>query len=161
MVLSSLEAKVGSEQPSMRSLLQVQAAFSRPMMMISCFTELVDSSGSAAHDEDFLSALYEVVQQLEHRSGWLRDILLEVLSRVAHPWLDSVSAHVGIPSVLDRIQQRHPTSIGFVRIEHDGGAAVRVPLRSHDIALTSLGIGSGKDSLLLAPRGCATKLGSR
>ena len=95
-VLSSLQARLSISPASIGSVLQLQALFYNPGLILDCFTEIVSMATSAKVDSQLLSALYTKIQQLEYKSSWLRDILLDVLSCVSAPWLEFVGGWIGL-----------------------------------------------------------------
>ena len=95
-VLSALQTRLSISPSPTDSVLQLQALFYNPNLILTCFTEITAVATTARFDEELLSLLYLKIQQLEYKSGWLRDILLDVLSRVASPWLEFISGWIGL-----------------------------------------------------------------
>ncbi|KAI9763336.1 MAG: hypothetical protein M1840_000601 [Geoglossum simile] len=116
-VLSALQARLSTSPSPTNSVLQLQALFYNPGLVLACFSEIVSVASNARFDEELLSMLYLKIQQLEYKSGWLRDILLDVLSRVAAPWLEFVSGWIGLRKEvgieIDKENQRK----SFVKVE--------------------------------------------
>lgn len=117
-VLSSLEACLGSVRWSIRSVIQLQAIFDQPKMIVASMRGVVQSTLTVSTDEELLSVLYDRVQQLEHGTGRLGDILREILSRVSAPWLDFVGTWMGLRGdTCSTILTRPSQSTSFVRVE--------------------------------------------
>ncbi|KAI9783787.1 MAG: hypothetical protein M1839_003123 [Geoglossum umbratile] len=116
-VLSALQARLSILPSPVDSVLQLQALFYNPGLVLSCFSEITAVASTARFDEELLSLLYLEIQQLEYRSGWLRDILLDVLSRVAAPWLEFVSGWIGLQKEVGIEMDKAGRRKGFVRVE--------------------------------------------
>ena len=117
MALSALQARTSASRPSIRSLLQLRALFRQPCMIVDCFSALCEAARTSEGDEQLLSTIYGLVQQLEYGQGWLRDILLEVLSRVSRPWLDSVALWIGLRDDGLPIYDKQTQARTFVSVE--------------------------------------------
>jgi len=50
----------------------------------------------AKGDSELLSQLFDAVQQQQHRSGWLKPLLVETLARTTKPWLEFVERWIGL-----------------------------------------------------------------
>ncbi|KAI9672542.1 MAG: hypothetical protein M1817_003308 [Caeruleum heppii] len=123
-VLSTLQATLGLELPSAATALQLQALFQRPEAVLACFERLVTAIDPLARDDEILSSLYDQVQQLEHTSDWLRDILLEVLARVSRPWLESVAVWIGLQHDPTSYSSQGGPNLAFVKTEYDASTQV-------------------------------------
>ena len=95
-ILSSLEAQIGSPPTRVRSLLQLQSLVERPSQVLSCLTDVVTKICGARTDEELLSILYELVQNVEHSSAWLSSTLHGLLVAASRPWLESMGGWLGL-----------------------------------------------------------------
>lgn len=116
-MLSTIEAKLGAARPSTQTIIQLQALFHHPRMIVTCIKDLIAAASSATDDEQLLSLLYDRVHHLEHRTGWLGDLLLEILSRVSAPWLDSVAGWIGVRGDASTFLDSQSRGRSFVRAE--------------------------------------------
>ncbi|KAH0534033.1 hypothetical protein FGG08_007368 [Glutinoglossum americanum] len=115
-VISALQARLSISPSPTDSVLQLQSLFNNPSLILACFSEVIAVATTARFDE-LLSALYLKIQQLEHKSGWLRDILLDVLSRVAAPWLEFVSGWIGLQREIKLEVDKEGQRNSFVKVE--------------------------------------------
>jgi Gamma tubulin complex component N-terminal len=115
-VLSALQARLSTSPSPTNSILQLQALFYNPGLVLACFSEIISVASTARFDEELLSMLYLKIQQLEYKSGWLRDILLDVLSRVAAPWLEFVSGWIGLQKEVGIEIGKENQKKGFVKV---------------------------------------------
>lgn len=95
-LLSTLQSILTESTSDHRSLLQLQEVFQSPHSILTCFQRIVKNTSRTRSDESMLSTIFEEIQLLEHRTDSLRDILVEILSRVSHPWLEFVSEWLGL-----------------------------------------------------------------
>ena len=116
-VLSALQARLSISPSPIDSVLQLQALHYNPGLVLACFTEIMAVATTARFDEELLSMLYLKIQQLEYKSGWLRDILLDVLSRVAAPWLEFVSGWIGLQKEVGAEVDKEGQRKSFVKVE--------------------------------------------
>lgn len=116
-MLSALQARLSISPSSTNSVLELQALFYNPGLVLASFSEIISAASTARFDEELLSILYLKVQQLEYKSGWLRDILLDVLSRVAAPWLEFVSGWIGLQKEVGVEIDKESQRKSFVKAE--------------------------------------------
>lgn len=90
-LLSTLQSILSEYASKRRSLLQLQGIFQSPRSILTCFQRIVKNTLRTRSDESMLSTIFEEIQLQEHRTDSLRDILIEILSRVSHPWLEFVA----------------------------------------------------------------------
>lgn len=95
-LLSTLQSILSESTLGHQSLLQLQKAFQSPHSVLTCFQRIVKNTSKTRSDESMLSTIFEEIQLQEHRTDSLRDILIEILSRVSHPWLEFVGAWLGL-----------------------------------------------------------------
>ena len=116
-MLSALQARLSISPSPINSVLQLQALFYNPGLVLASFSEIISVASTARFDEELLSILYLKIQQLEYKSGWLRDILLDVLSRVAAPWLEFVSGWIGLQKEVGVEIDKESQRKSFVKVE--------------------------------------------
>ncbi len=116
-VLATLQRQLNSSSSPIESILQLQSLFDRSGLVIECFRDIVFGVAPSTNDEQLLSTLYEKVQQVEHQSSWLRDVLLGVLAKVSKPWLEFVGEWVGLHKELGVVMNKSGPSKSFVKVE--------------------------------------------
>jgi hypothetical protein len=67
-----------------------------PSLIIDTFHQIISQTADIEDDSELLSTLFEVVQQEQHRSGWLKPLLMETLARVTKPWLGFIEEWIGL-----------------------------------------------------------------
>ena len=95
-IVATLHAQIGDFPASAYTLLQLQALFERPGLILSCLIGMIVKIEAAKSDEELLSRLYEYVEDSEHSTAWIRPALFQILASVSKPWLESVSLWVGL-----------------------------------------------------------------
>jgi Gamma tubulin complex component N-terminal len=117
-ILSTLQARLGDIPFSSSTFLQLQAQFEHPHTILECFVAVVECTVDASSDDDILSRLYLTLEQLEYKNTWLRDILLEILSKVSRPWLEFVAGWMGLGKEgMDfRMNRRQGSNSRFVSV---------------------------------------------
>ncbi|KAI9826001.1 MAG: hypothetical protein M1819_007456 [Sarea resinae] len=121
-LLAALQIKLSISPSSIRSLLHLQALFYHPALIIECMNTIVQAVSRSKTDPELLTRLYQTVQQLEYRSSWLREVLLEILARVSKPWLEVVAAWTGLQKtsgLLDGIPQEQ-SFYKLAKTDNDG-----------------------------------------
>jgi len=94
--LASLQAQIVENETPVRTLLQLQSLFERPRQILALLGEIVRKVDGANTDEELLSRIYEMVQNLEHTAAWLQPMAFDILASVSKPWLESVSGWLGL-----------------------------------------------------------------
>ena len=84
---------------SVISIIQLLDSLSRPALVLDCLVRIIERLVDAKNTSQLLSRLFDLVQQLEHRSNWLRPLLLAILARVSEPWLEKISTYIGLISI--------------------------------------------------------------
>ena len=112
--LNALTIHLGSSTPTAQSVLQLQSTLCRPSQVLDCLTEL--TGRLEQHDEDvhILTKLYQYAQEKEHAETWLQSIVHSILARVSEPWLNSISASIGLPSGRLDFSTIGQRSLGFL-----------------------------------------------
>lgn len=95
-VLDSVQKRLASEAGAVRSILHLHSLFSDPALILDAFVILTEATAGAKDDCELLSKLFDAVQQQQHRSGWLKPLLVETLARVSKPWLEFVEQWIGL-----------------------------------------------------------------
>lgn len=116
-VLGSLQARLNVPVSSVGSILQIQAMFRPAEQILICFRQLIKSISSSQTDEAMLSLLFDEIQRLEHSTGWLRNILQEVLSRVSATWLEFAAGWLGTQRESGLPITKDGPGKSFVRVE--------------------------------------------
>jgi hypothetical protein len=116
-LLASLQAHLNDAASKQRSLLQLQALFRPANSVLTCFRRIVANVSGTRSDESMLSIVFEEIQLLEHRPSSLKEILIEVLSRVSRPWLEFMGEWVGLERETGLSLTKEGTRKSFVNIE--------------------------------------------
>ncbi|KAK0102807.1 hypothetical protein ONS95_000994 [Cadophora gregata] len=95
-LLATIQSRLSASAVGYSSILQLQALFRPAHSLLTCFRRIVVNTSATRSDESMLSTIFEEIQLLEHRTDALREILLEILSRVSHPWLAFASEWLGL-----------------------------------------------------------------
>lgn len=91
-----MELQLSIPVAHVESILQLQSLFHRPSLITKCLRELTRAVEPTCGDEELLSELYKILQNLEYAHDWLQPVLLQLLSRVTRPWLDFVGEWLGL-----------------------------------------------------------------
>lgn len=94
-IIESIQKRL-STHGSIRSILHLHSLIRDPALIIDSFVVLTAATVGARDDCELLSRLFEKVQQQQHRSGWLKPLLIETLARVSKPWLEFVEQWIGL-----------------------------------------------------------------
>lgn len=97
-ILTALDAHITSHGQSARSLLQLHSLFERPQRLVTHLQQTVASLESACTNAEVVSRLYCRAQDVEQQPEWLRQCMLQLLTRVSEPWLELVSEWTGLLS---------------------------------------------------------------
>lgn len=95
-LLATLQGRLSSFDGIANTIVQLEAKFQPVHAILSCFQRLVINVSATKDDESMLSIIFEEIQSMEHRTDSLREILLEILSRVSQPWLEFAGEWLGI-----------------------------------------------------------------
>ena len=117
-ILATVEASTSAARSEISTILQLQHAFRRPILIVRHIHELFRIAYVAKDDQHLLSILHDTVTQLEHKSGWLGSLLREIFSRVATPWLESVSDFIGLTRQGATLSDESELRRGFIRMEN-------------------------------------------
>lgn len=123
-LLVTLQAKTGDLPTDSRSLLQLQAVFHRPDLILTSLIDIVEKLYTSTTDQDMLSRIFEFVQDSEHSAPWLRPTALPILKSISAPWLASVSGWLGLESSLEwngRSASQVPDFVKVIEVERKNG----------------------------------------
>ncbi|KAL5316675.1 hypothetical protein ACEPPN_015725 [Leptodophora sp. 'Broadleaf-Isolate-01'] len=95
-LLATIQSRLSASAAGYSSILQLQALFRPAHSILTCFRRIVVNTTATRSDESMLSTIFEEIQLLEHRTDSLREILLEILSRVSQPWLEFAGEWLGL-----------------------------------------------------------------
>ncbi|TAQ85563.1 hypothetical protein B7494_g6116 [Chlorociboria aeruginascens] len=117
-LLALIQSRLASSASELRSILQLQVLFRPAHSILTCFKRIVVNVLATRSDEAMLSTLFEEVQLLEHRTDSLRDILLEILSRVSQPWLEFTREWLGLQREVGLPLTKEGSGKSFVRVDN-------------------------------------------
>lgn len=95
-LLAAIQSQLSESAGGNKSILQLQALFKPVHSIVTSFQRIVKNVAASRNDESMLSTVFEEIQLLEHRTDSLREILIEILSRVSHPWLEFAGEWLGL-----------------------------------------------------------------
>lgn len=95
-LLIAIQSQLSESASGNQSILQLQTLFRPVHSILTCFQRIVKNVAGSRNDESMLSTVFEEIQLLEHRTDSLRDILIEILTRVSHPWLEFTGEWLGL-----------------------------------------------------------------
>ena len=103
-ILATVHAQIVGSPRSTLTLLHLQTLFEQPGLLMSYLKDIVSKVGAARSEEDFLSLIYDFVEDSEYSAEWVQPTMLQILASVSKPWLDAVSRWIGL---------KDTTSAGF------------------------------------------------
>ncbi|RPA94188.1 hypothetical protein L873DRAFT_1830446 [Choiromyces venosus 120613-1] len=118
-IVESIQQRLSVDPSTIRSILHLHSLMREPALIIDTFHQIISQTAGISDDSQLLTTLFEVVQQEQHRSGWLKPLLMETLARATRPWLGFIEEWIG----LDR--PAGGEGIGFERLV-ERGVFVRV-----------------------------------
>jgi hypothetical protein len=95
-LLTTIQTRLRETASQNKSILQLQVLFGPAHSILTCFQRIVKNVSASRNDESMMSTVFEEIQLLEYRTDFLREILIEVLSRVSHPWLEFACEWLGL-----------------------------------------------------------------
>lgn len=113
-VIESIQQRLSVDPKTIRSILHLHSLMREPSLIIETFHQIISQTSGISDDSELLSKLFEVVQQEQHRSGWLKPLLMVTLARATRPWLGFIEEWIG----LDRPVGGE--GIGFERLAERG-----------------------------------------
>jgi hypothetical protein len=116
-LLATIQSRLSASTAVHVSMLQLEALFRPAHSILTCFQQIILNVSATRSDESMLSTIFEEIQLLEHRTDSLRDILLQVLSRVSQPWLEFAGEWLGIQLEAGVPLTKNGQGRSFVRVE--------------------------------------------
>ncbi|KAL8807732.1 MAG: hypothetical protein Q9182_000543 [Xanthomendoza sp. 2 TL-2023] len=95
-VVATLEAQMSGPLRSVKTALQLEALLDRPGSIIETLSSIIAEVENAVDDNDVLSMVFDVAQDLEHSAPRLQPIINQLVAYVSRPWLESIEAFVGL-----------------------------------------------------------------
>jgi len=95
-VVESIQQRLSVDPTTIRSILHLHSLMREPALIIDTFHQMISQTAGISEDSQLLTTLFEVVQQEQHRSGWLKPLLMETLARVTRPWLEFIEEWIGL-----------------------------------------------------------------
>ncbi|QSZ35677.1 hypothetical protein DSL72_006799 [Monilinia vaccinii-corymbosi] len=117
-VLATIQSRLNVSTSDYESILQLQALFQPAHAVLTCFKRVVTKTLPMKNDEAILSTLFEEIQFLEHRTDFLRHILLEILSRTSKPWLEFTSEWLGLQREVGLPLTKEGPGKSFVKVDN-------------------------------------------
>ncbi|KAH8659296.1 Spc98 family-domain-containing protein [Tricladium varicosporioides] len=117
-LLATIQSHLSASTSMHNSILQLQALFLPAHSILKCFQRIVNNVSTTRSDESMLSTIFQEIQLLEHRTDSLRDILLEILSRVSKPWLEFSGEWLGLQREVGLPLRKGGTGKSFVKVEN-------------------------------------------
>jgi hypothetical protein len=116
-LLTMIQSRLSESASETKSLLQLQALFQPAHSILTCFRRLVVNVSATRSDESMLSTVFEEIQLLEHKTGTLRDILTEVLTRISRPWLEFTGEWLGLQREAGLPLTKEGAGKSFVKVD--------------------------------------------
>ncbi|KAH7384788.1 Spc98 family-domain-containing protein [Cadophora sp. MPI-SDFR-AT-0126] len=117
-LLATIQSRLSVSAAGYSSILQLQALFRPAYSILTCFRRIVVNTSATRSDESMLSTIFEEIQLLEHRTDSLREILLEILSRVSQPWLEFASEWLGLQREAGLPLTKEGPGKSFVKVDN-------------------------------------------
>ena len=99
LVVDTVEESISGRVGTIRSALQLQQLVLQPGNLLKLLTIICDKTKTLRTDESIISALSELVHELAEREIRFCEILETFLARVSGPWLEMLSADLGLRNV--------------------------------------------------------------
>jgi hypothetical protein len=95
-IISTFEDHLGRRSGSVKSLLELQHLFAKPRDILNHIARIVDAVKHAKTNDQLSSILHHRVLEFEEGDGDVRQLLCNILRRVAKPSLDLLGEWIGI-----------------------------------------------------------------
>ncbi|KAI5782991.1 Spc98 family-domain-containing protein [Pyronema domesticum] len=95
-ILESVQKRLSISSRTVQSLLHLRAVIRDPALIVEAFAQIISAVKDSQDDTQLLSRLFDAVQQQNHKSAWLKPLLVETLARVSRPWLEFVEQWIGL-----------------------------------------------------------------
>jgi hypothetical protein len=116
-LLTTNQSRLSASGSTRHSILQLQALFQPAHATLICFQRIVVNVSATRSDESMLSTIFEEIQLMEHRTDSLREILLEILTRVSRPWLEFAAEWLGLQRETGLPLTKNGKGKSFVKVE--------------------------------------------
>lgn len=100
------------------SLLRLQMLFQRSGCLVGVLVELIDVVEAANSDAEAVTSVFKKGDDFAVQFHWLADILHEVMSRVARPWLSLVETWIGLKPESSTLIELNSNGRSFVDAEY-------------------------------------------
>jgi hypothetical protein len=117
-LLATIQAHLSANTSIQNSILQLQSLFQPAHSILKCFQQVVKNISTTRNDESMLSTIFQEIQLLDDRCDSLRDVFLEILSRVSRPWLNFCGEWLGLQRETDLALSTSGPGKGFVKVEN-------------------------------------------
>jgi hypothetical protein len=117
-LLATIQSRLSVSASTPQSILQLQSLFHPAHSILTCFQRIAVNISVTRSDEAMLSTIFEEIQLLEHRTDSLRNILLEILSRVSKPWLEFTGEWLGLQREAGLPLTKEGKGKSFVKVEN-------------------------------------------
>ncbi len=117
-LLATIQSRLSVSASTRQSILQLQSLFQPAHSILTYFQRIVVNISATRSDESMLSTIFEEIQLLEHRTDSLREILLEILSRVSQPWLEFTGEWLGLQREAGLPLTKEGKGKSFVKVEN-------------------------------------------
>lgn len=117
-LLAMIQSRLSVSASAHRTILQLQALFQPAHTILTCFQHIVKNVSATRSDESMLSTIFQEIQLLEHRTDALREILLEILSRVSKPWLEFSGDWLGLQREAGLPLTKEGNGKSFVKVQN-------------------------------------------
>lgn len=115
-LLTAIQSQLSESAAGNQSILQLQALFKPVHSIVTSFQRIVKNVAASRNDESMLSTVFEEIQLLEHRTDSLREIVIEILSRVSYPWLEFAGEWLGLQRETGVPLTKSRMGKGFVKV---------------------------------------------
>lgn len=117
-LLATIQSRLSVSASTHQSILQLQSLFQPAHSILTCFQRIVVNISATRSDESMLSTIFEEIQLLEHRTDSMREILLDILSRVSQPWLEFAGEWLGLQREAGLPLTKEGKGKSFVKVEN-------------------------------------------
>ncbi|KAL9026242.1 MAG: hypothetical protein Q9196_005060 [Gyalolechia fulgens] len=111
-IVSALEAQLGTPLASTYTLLQLQALLQESSILLEWLSEIIKKAERLTTNDELLSTLFDSMQYLEYAAPRFQPIINQLLAHVSRPWLDSYENSLGL---------RANDASTFISVEDDVG----------------------------------------
>jgi hypothetical protein len=117
-LLATIQSRLSVSASTHQSILQLQSVFQPTHSILTCFQRIVVNISATRSDESMLSTIFEEIQLLDHRTDSMREILLDILSRVSQPWLEFTGEWLGLQREASLPLTKEGKGKSFVKVEN-------------------------------------------